>query len=42
MKEEEIIKILKQIREYLSIIRNTLGWILWWVFLIFFTILAGK
>ena len=42
MIEKDTLQVLKQIREYLSIIRNTLGWILWWVFLIFLTMVAGK
>lgn len=35
MSEKDTLQILKQIREYLSIIRNTVGWILFWVFLIY-------
>ena len=42
MIEQDTLQVLKQIREYLSIIRNTLGWILWWVFLIFLTVAFGK
>ena len=42
MIEKETLQVLKQIREYLSIIRNTAGWVLWWTFLIFLTVAFGK
>lgn len=42
MIEKETLQLLKQIREYLSIIRNTVGWVLWWIFLIFLAVAFGK